>query len=208
MRKLILIGITVGIANLALANSVSLPTGSSISGNNAYLYKVTAADLGLTSGESISDVSLNFNSILLTTYGQNTFHADLINAGYSSHTYSDSDNSSDYFTTSSFTGSHPASLDPIGERTDLTHGVSKTWSWDNTDITGYSTFLTDLNYDLANYGAFDIGIDPDCNYNVGSITFTYTVSTPVSVPDTATTAGLLGMSFLGLLVFRRKLALN
>ena len=65
MKKLILIGITAGIASLAQATSVTLDSGTALNGTYAYLYNVNS--ISLPSGYSIGDATLSFNSITLTS---------------------------------------------------------------------------------------------------------------------------------------------
>jgi hypothetical protein len=205
MKKLILIGLGIGVLNLAHANTIGAPvtltspiSGSdALNGNLAYEWGIS---IPLSAGQTIASATLSFNYIKLTVSGSgNDIHASLINRNdlgvNGVTTFTDNDNTGDYFST--FTG-----YTALGTKAFSYVGQTQSWSYVFTpaELTKLNTYALD--------GKFDIGIDPDCHYNVGSITFTYTVSTPVSVPDTATTAGLLGMSFLGLLAFRRKLALN
>ena len=191
-----LIGITVGIASLAQATSVTLDSGTALNGTYAYLYQVP---ISLSSGYSISDATLSFNSI----GGANGYviYSDLIKLDNSTTTPSDGDASGDYFQN---TSPYKGNLDPLGTK-NFTSTTAQSWSYNFT-----SAELADLNATLTSYGGFDIGIDPDCTFSVCSIVFSYDIikTNGGSVPDQAMTAGLLGMSFLGLLAFRRKLAFN
>ena len=203
MKKLSLIGLVFGIGCVVQATDITLVSNSSINGVNAYQYLIS---ITLAPGQTISSASLNFNNVTLTsTDAKDVINADLIKANYASQTFNDNDQAGDYFATK-----YPSTtVLNLGVKNFaapyLSHGswVYDTESW--SDIFS-STALGIVN---ANGGVFDFGIDPDCIYNVGSIVFSYTTLTtkiPSSVPDTAMTASLLGMSFVGLVLFRRKLA--
>ena len=236
MKKLILISFGIGVLNLAQATSYTYATYTvnapsslgTLVGTYAYEWGVSITSL--SAGQTITSATLSFNGVVLTATGNgNNIYASLLNLNDSGVTqYTDNDAYGDYFSSTKFKGTTASNGDyknltgskpPSGYYTSL--GVSQTFylnkpaqDWIDpltgtfNPLTGVTTGeLAILNADALD-GNFDIGIDPDCHYNIGSITFTYTVATPVSVPDTATTAGLLGMSFLGLLAFRRKLALQ
>jgi hypothetical protein len=203
MRKLSLIGIIFGMASFVQATEITLVSNGSISGVNAYQYLIS---INLAFGQTINSASLSFNNVTLTsTDAKDVISADLIKANYASQTFNDNDLSGDYFATK-----YPSTtVLNLGVKNFaapyLSHGkwIYDTESW--SDVFS-SAALAIVN---ANGGVFDIGIDPDCKYNVGSIVISYTtLTTKISVPDTALTAGLLGMSFLGLLLFSRKLAFN
>jgi hypothetical protein len=211
MKKLIMIGITVGIASLAQANSIGNGTyninitssTATIHGGTAYIDEKTFTAVNLTQNQQISSAYLTFSTMSMTGQGvYSIVYYDLINGKNGTITISTGgEYNYDWFTKNgpSYTGS----LDQIG---------SQSFSQLNTPVNNlqspyFSTqALGDLTADLAN-GFVDIGLDPNCTYSIGSITLYYTVGSK-SVPDTAMTAGLLGMSFLGLLAFRRKLVLQ
>jgi hypothetical protein len=227
MKKLILIGLGIGVLNLAQATSYTYATYTvnapsslgTLVGTYAYEWGVSITPL--SAGQTITSAKLSFNGVVLTATGNgDNIYASLLNLSDSGVTqYTDNDVPGDFFSSSTFTGTSSSSSYyqthshhslPSGYYTSL--GQSQQFSLNaspaNWTIDPFTSGeLGALNTDALD-GNFDIGIDPDCHYNIQSITFTYTVSTPVSVPDTATTAGLLGMSFLGLLAFRRKLALQ
>ena len=189
-----------------------------MNGNNAYEWGIS---IPLSAGQTIYSATLSFNGIVLTSTGTggNNIKASLLNLNNTGTiTWTDNDASSDYFNTTKFKGASGDYKNAYGQKptsgyytslgTSQAFGLNKSpadWS-----VTFNTAQLAILNSDVLD-GIFDIGIDPDCHFNVGSIKFTYTtISTPhpPSVPDTAASAGLLGMSFLGLLVFRRKLAFH
>jgi hypothetical protein len=223
MKKLILICIGIGILNLAQATyytyaNYTAPQPTSLEGTGAligtYAYEWGISITPLSANQTITSATLSLNGIVLTATGNgNNIYGSLLNLNDSGvTTFTDNDKPGDYFSTTQFSvdykNLHGTALPSSYNYTSL--GTSQTFSlnaspanWIDKLTTGE---LSALNADALD-GKFDIGIDPDCHYNVGSITFTYTVCT-TNVPDTAMTAGLLGASFLGLLVFRRKLALN
>ena len=191
MKKLILIGITVGIASLAQATSVTLNSGTSLNGNYAYLYQVSP--ITLSSTQTITSATLFFTSIVgASGY---VIYSDLIKLNNSPATPYDGNVEPDYFQMNSY------NLDVLGTF-NFTSTTAQSWSY-----VFNSTQLQDLNTTVTSLNGFDIGIDPDCTFTVGSITLTYNVGSK-SVPDAAMTVSLLGMSFLGLLAFRRRLPFN
>ncbi len=218
-----LIGITVGIASLAQAtNFVSggnVVTGNAngsvaLTGGTAYIYQELVTPLAANA--QLTGATITFNSIDLTSAGtaHNVLYYDLINnKAVTSTSFSAAEANyaagQDYFTQTS-----PYSGESVQIGSTLTgwpgpgyFPLNSTKSW-STSFSGLA--LTDMQTDLQN-GYFDIGFNPNCPYEVlGSITVSWTYTTPNggSVPDQAMTAGLLGMSFLGLLAFRRKLAFN
>lgn len=209
MKRIILAGIMVGIANWAQATAITiLPTGSVISGPYSYIYNEAVTPLA--SGTTIASASLVFNNIELTVNGPanipNTLFYDLINVSYASKTISSGESTTDYFqNTAPYDGKGVS--DSLGSET---LKLNKTVSWTYT-FSGQA--LADLLTDLQK-GSFDIGLDPNCVYDIkGSIALDFTTTTNtgktvVSAPDATMTASMLAFSFLGLLAFRRKLCLN
>lgn len=201
MKKLSIIAILAATCGLASAvtttvNSPIQGTGA-LDGNDAYAWGLAVS---LAPGQSITSASLSFTDVKLTaanSSGKGVLYSDLINSTLTGvHTYTDNDASGDYF------ASHTASGSLVALGTEVFGSVGTMLSW-NIDFN--STELAALNSFLAD-GKFDLGFDPDCHYNVGCISFTYT-TTPVSTPDTATTAYVLGLALLALEVTRRKLAM-
>jgi hypothetical protein len=218
MKKILLIGLTIGISHLMQADTITLDSNdNNFSGDNAYQYLL---NISIPAGEEFTSASLNFANVTLTVNdAKNTVNASLINGDHASHVYGDNDQSGNYF--SQKYGAQAVSLgeedfnSPTYVKGYYTGSGRKrvyhpgyyiydTESW--SDIFTPNE-LADLD---ADNGVFDIGIDPDCRYTVGSITFTYTLGpTPhVSVPDSAMTGGLLALSFSGLLLLRRKFCFN
>jgi len=214
MKKIILIGITVGIASLAQAVTTPLPvaiTGlpASISGPNAYIFQTHVT---LDPTLNYIGASINFNGVKFTVGGgDDTLNYDLINGTYTAKTISDNgpkNETEDYFQNNSPYNGKVSSTelvaDVLGAKT-FTVGQTQTWS------TAFSSAaLADILSDINTYGYFDLGLDPNCTYNFGSVTISFTTTTKSvqTAPDQAMTAVLLGVSFAGLLVFRRKLCLN
>jgi len=208
MKKLILIGITVGLASLANATSITIlntTNSGSISGQSSYVYLEQIAK-----GTQISSASLYFN-LTLTASGSlpNVVFSDLINAPNKNGVFADrssgfstAETGTDYFQNNS---SYKSYSDSLSTSAAFTTGQHLSWTYNFVGTTT-GTSLYDLQQDVLNNGFFDIGIDPNCTY-VGSIVFNYSISSggnQGSVPDQATTAGLLGVSMLGLGAFRRK----
>ena len=104
MKKLMLIGITIGIASLAQATTITNASNTTLYGNNAYLYQV---QINLPTGYLINDATLSFNNIV----GANGYviYSDLIKLDNSTATPSDSDASGDYFPN---TSPYKGNLDP------------------------------------------------------------------------------------------------
>jgi hypothetical protein len=205
MKKIILIGIAIGTLNLAQATSITiLSAGSVISGPYSYLYNESVSPL--TAGSTISGATLSFSDIELTASGPanipNTLFYDLINGDFATKTISSGETKTDFFQNNS---PYKGISDALGSQT-LSLYNTVTWTY---TFTGQA--LTDLQNDIAN-GVFDIGLDPNCTYDIkGSVCLNYTVTPPptgknVSAPDATTTAGLLGISFLSLIGLRRKFA--
>jgi hypothetical protein len=111
----------------------------------------------------------------------------------------DNDAAGDYWATQ-LSG---ANITTIGTRAFTALNVAQSWTYLLT-----STQLTALNSYLA-AGSFNIGIDPDCHFTVGGLSFTYTLSPKSNtVPDEAVTAFLVVISLAGLEVFRRRFAMT
>ena len=227
MKKMILIGLGVGIFSIAQATSVSLVQGNSngsvqLSGNNAYLYYL---QINLSPGQTISSAEIDFNNVeLVSTDAKDTVNDALVMGNIANHSYTDNDSAGDYFTAGkanqfyTLTGLQGTA---IGSQKQFAapQWVPAHWSG-GTYVPGYYIYDTETWSDvfsasqlgsIATGGTFDIGIDPDCLYDVlGSIKFTYTTVTSGdhTVPDQAMTAVLLGIGFLGMFVFRRKFALQ
>jgi hypothetical protein len=210
MKKLFLAGVLFGVLNFVQATTITLVGASSsamlntsqIVGTDAYQFLLP--QIVLTAGQTLSDVSVNFSGIeLISSDSKDQVSADLMNLnGYynssqrATQAFVDNDDSGDYFSTKY---PHGTVISLGTEATQL--DKSLTWS---DPIAGAAE------YSILTGGSFDIGIDPDCYYDIGSITFCYTINNnpSVSTPDQAATVVLLGLSFLGLLAFRRKLCLN
>lgn len=198
MKKLFLAGLLFGSLSFAQATSVTLTSGSTLSGNNAYEYLVSMA-----AGQNITAASLTFTSVKLTASGWNTFSYDIINRQDATTAISaDGDAKGDYFTSHT---PYSATAVQLGNKS---FTLGETWNYTYT-FTG--ALLATLNSYAAD-GFFNFGFDPDCTYTVGSIKFDYQTQTITnhtdSVPDSATTFGLLGVSLLALVALRRRLCIN
>jgi hypothetical protein len=212
MKKIVLIGLTVGIANLVQAVTITLP--SSISFPDATIVQTAYT---LNPALNYTGASITFNNVKYTvTGGDNTLNYDLLNANYAAGVVGNSVNNSsefsDFFQTTSpykNTTPNPHNLDVLGGQ--VFTSLNQTQSW-TTTFSGQA--LTDILNDITTYGYFDLGFDANCTYQFnGTVTVDFTTQTTGTgksgpVPDHAMTVCLLGMSFLGMMVFRRKLALN
>lgn len=187
----------VSAAQAVTINTINAPSAlvgaSVLSGNNAYSWAVAPT---VASGQQIDSATINFNNITLTvanSSGTGYLYTDLLGLGGAGvTTYTDNDAAGDYF-------SGKFSNVSLGTQFFASVGTTLSWSY----ILNGSQ-LASLNNYFAN-GGFSIGIDPDCHYTVGGLSFNYTTKSN-SVPDGATTAWLLGAGLLGLELLRRKLA--
>jgi hypothetical protein len=201
MKKLLLLGTFVGITGLVHATTINAPaslTGFEVlNGNNAYSWGISIA---VPTGEQVVSAEVDFTSVTLNianSTGTGFLYTDLLESSHTGvGTFADADAPGDYWL------GHPgAGLTSLKTVTFPNVGSTQTWSdvLTSTQLTALNAYLT------ANSGTFDIGIDPDCHYSVGNISFTYTFgSGPHTVPDVGATAFLLVVGLLGLEVFRRR----
>ena len=154
-------------------------------------------------GSTATKVLIDFSGVELTASGnpQGTgiIYTDLLKSKTTGlTTVSDNDGSGDYWA-SKFSGANITTL-----KSESFASVGTTLKW--SDVLTTSQIAALNSYLTANSGVFDIGIDPDCHFSVGGLSFTYTLgSVPHNtVPDVATTAFLLVISLAGLEVFRRQ----
>jgi hypothetical protein len=203
MKKTIIIAAVVGICGLAQATTINAPStlvgASALDGNNAYSWGIAVA---VPTGETITSAEIDFTGVQLTvanSSGTGYLYTDLLNSKTTGvTTASDGDAAGDYWATK-YSG---ANITSLGTKVFAAVGTTLTWSYVLS-----AAQLTALNSYLA-AGAFNIGIDPDCHYSVGGLSFTYTLgsSKSNSVPDDAVTALLVVLSLAGLEIFRRQFA--
>jgi len=227
VKHSLLIGLGVSLLNLAHATPFTFTTTSltTMSGENYYSWDITSGLSSLKNqlqhGYQISSVTLTYYGFQFTSAGPNLHgggqlwsellgYQDTLAHSAGSGTgvtySSDNDNISDAFGPNSTTGSHKQLL--INKDVFSHTFTTPTTLVENLgNIAGAIALLT---ADILSASSFiDIGIDPDCAFKDSKICLTInTTNKPVHVPDTTATAGLLGVSFLGLLVLRRKLAFN
>ncbi len=190
----------VGIASLAQAVvyplTYSINVGT-ISGPNSYIYQTAAT---LDPSKTYTSATLSFNNVKFTAVGgDNTLNYDLLNGNIATTHFADTGTATqtegqDWFEHQSY------NWDVIGTGGKV-FALNQTLSWNETFS---PTALADLLNDIKTYGSFDLGFDPNCTYQVGTVTLTLTTS----VPDQAGTLSLLGLTFVGLLAFRRKFCIN
>jgi len=213
MKKIFLAGILFGALNFAQASTISAPSGmigtGALIGTYAYLWSVPL-------NQDVTSASITFSSVTETLSGNgNDISVDVgsfigmavdqskapTSGNYS--TVTDNDAPGDAFAANT-TGVDPTAIN-LGTQLFPKLNVAETWTYTFT-----AAQLVALN-SYINAGNWGFEIDPDCHFTVGGITFNYTPATVVtktSVPDHATTAGLLGLTFVGLMAFRRKLCFN
>jgi hypothetical protein len=197
MKKTLLIATLVGISGLLRENSISVASALTLNGNNAYSWGVSIA---VPTGQVVTSAQIDFTNVKLTagngTAGTDYLYTDLLNTHTTGvTTKTDNDAAGDYWATQ-LSG---ANITSLGSKLFATVGTTLTWSY---SITGSA--LAALNSYLA-AGSFNIGIDPDCAFTVGGLSFTYTLAPkPNSVPDQAETALLAIVGLAGLEIFRRK----
>ena len=196
MKKIVLALGLCGVLNFAHASSITLDNGTDIIGTYAYEYLINT--ISLAANQSITAASLAFNNITLTATGNgDDISYDIINRNDATTVITDNDTPGDYFVQT-----YPTKTTNLGQK-NFTLGQNQTWSYTFTTGT-----LATLNTYLTDGQGLDIGIDPDCHYTVGSIIFSYTVTTTPNTraPDAASTVMLLGAALTGLGLLRRKLS--
>lgn len=203
MKKLLILGVVIGTASLVQASSINISIPQSLNGYYAYSLGVQT---GIPDDQQVTSMTISFDNVHLTSAPTGYLYVDLLDSSASGiNTYFDNDAPGDYFASTLAAGEGTA----LGTQQFRYSNETLSWSY-----TLNSDQLAALNAYLSN-GEFDIGLDPDCwfnwGYGGGSCKVIWNSCTKPhnqNVPDTAVTAGLLGMSFLGLLAFRRRLAAN
>jgi hypothetical protein len=204
MKKILLLASIVGISGLAQATTINAPSslvGANVmDGNNAYSWGISIA---VPTGQTVSSAEIDFSSVTLTASGNpqgtGVLYTDLLNSKATGvTTATDGDAPGDYWATK-YSGANISSL-----KTENFAYVGNTLTW--SDVLTTSELASLNSYLTANNGVFDIGLDPDCHFSVGGLSFTYTLTPtqPHTVPDVATTAFLLVIGLAGLEVFRRQ----
>lgn len=204
MKKILLVGLLLGSLNFAQATTISAPAGligtGTLDGTYAYLWSVPVT------AQNIVSASITFTSIKETAGGNgNSISVDFgsfvgigtVPTAGNYSTKTDNDALGDAFQANVNSGKAVR----LGTELFPSLNVSHTWTY----VFSTAQLLT-LNTYIAT-GNWGFEIDPDCHFNVGGIQFDYTTQTitnKVSVPDYVTTFGLLGVSFLGLVMLRRK----
>ena len=208
------LGVFVASLNFAQATTINAPSGligtGALNGNYAYLWTVASGNLA-SSGQTVNSVTVTFNNIVETITGSgNDITIDVgsfVNmavdksyvpavGSYSGNAISDGDATGDAFQ-ANITAGDAVRLGMMS--------FSSTYVSQNLSVTLTGSELSALQ-GYMNAGAWGLEIDPDCHFNVGSISLSYTTTgTNLGVPDSASTLGLLGFCFAGLFFFRRQL---
>jgi hypothetical protein len=197
MKKLTILAVLVGISGLAHATTINAPSGlNSLEGVDAYSWGIS---IPLANGETVTSAEIDFTSVTLTaanSSGAGYLYTDLLNSQKTGVTTAyDGDAPGDYWA-SQFSGKN---ITTLGSKYFASVGTTLSWSYvlNASQLSALDSYLT--------AGTFNIGIDPDCHYTVGGLSFTYTLSpTSNSVPDVATTAALLVLGLGALELFRRR----
>jgi len=200
-----MIAASVGISAVVHATTINAPSQlvgvNALDGNNAYSWGIS---IPLANGQVVTSAEIDFTGVTLTASGNSAntgeLFTDLINSpnpGY--QYYVDGDKPGDFFKTIIAS----KDLTSIGDQ--VFAKVGTTFATLSYLLTGNE--LAALNSYLTANGAFNIGIDPDCHFTVGGLSFSYTLSPSpkTSVPDDAVTALLVVIGLAGLEVFRRQL---
>jgi len=169
-----------------------------LDGVDAYSWGIS---IPVPQGQTVTSASIDFTSVTLqaaNSSGTGYLYTDLLNSQKSGvATASDNDAPGDYWATQ-FSG---ANITALGSQFFKSVGTTLTWSYvlNASQLASLNVYLT--------AGSFNIGIDPDCHYSVGAITFDYTLSPEHNntVPDAATTALLLVLGLGALEIVRRQI---
>jgi hypothetical protein len=208
MKKSTFIAVLLGMSFAAGATTISAPSSmlgsDALQGAYAYSWGISIA---VPNGQTVTSAEIDFTSVTLSaanSSGVGYLYTDLLNSRtIGAAPANDGDAPGDYWATK-YSGNN---ITQVG--TQFFPGVGTTLSWsyvlNATQLAALNSYLTSGTY---NSGTFNIGIDPDCHYDVGGLSFTYDCSpTHNSVPDTTATAALLLFGLGALEVLRRQFVL-
>lgn len=215
MKKLFLAGLLACSLNYAHATAYNFTTTSLTTLDGSYYYNwyigsgLTALQNDLNaSGSYISSASLTFNNFTFTAAGSAVSAAS--GGAYKGYLWTQLLPGKPWTTSYSASAKTDSDVATDGFTTGLLINQDKFVNTFTTPITLTDTFGTQALLDLLTTdiksGFIDIGIDPDCHYYDSSIVLNITTDTRtnhISVPDSTTTFGLLGISMLGLAMVRR-----
>lgn len=214
MKKFYLVAALLGALNFAQATTINAPSAliskSGLNGDYAYSWAVPVA---AQANQPITSASITFSGVLFKGGKGNNISVDLGSlltqtaGGVSS--IKDKSAAGDAF--SANVNAHNAVH--LGTQIITSKKTAATFTY---TFTGAQ--LDALNSYIAT-GNWGFEIDPDGKFSVGGISFNYTsqinqpnqpkpVGTVATVPDSLTTFSVLGVTVLGLLAFRRRLAFN
>jgi hypothetical protein len=209
MKKIFLAGLILGSFTLAQATTINAPSGmigsGALNGNYSYLWSVPLA------AQNISYASITFTGVKETAGGNgNSISTDFgtfvgigtVPTAGNYSAISDGDAAGDAFQGNINSGKATR----LGTELFPALNVAHTWTYVFT-----TAQLVSLNSYIAT-GNWGFEIDPDCHFDVGGISFDYTVQTVTNkidrVPESTETLGLLAIGMVSLLAVRRKLCLN
>lgn len=211
MKKLLWVGFLAGAVQVSPAITVNAPSalvGSQVL-NGIYAYE-WGIPISLQSGQQITSATVTYNNVTLNianSSGTGYLYTDILNLNNTGvTTVTDNDQAGDYFASHLSSGNFRS----LGTKFFPSVGTtfsSITYSLSSSQLTSLNSWVSD--------GIFDIGIDPDCHFSVGGLSFSYTLTptsqNPPGVPDAGNTVALLALGLAGLagtqLVWRRKASL-
>lgn len=213
MKKIAILTALLSLSCWANATTISAPSslvGSSVlNGNYAYSWGMS---LGLASGQQITSAEIDWTGVSLTlanSSGTGMLYTDILNSKKTGvTTYTDNDNAGDYFltTASGFTASTRSSIGSLFFP-HVGYTTNASFVFNTAELAALNSFLSS-----TTNSSFAIGIDPDCHFTVGGLSFTYTVSSSTPngspVPDQSATALLVIASLGAIELFRRKFAVR
>lgn len=205
MGRLLWLVVLASTAQVGQALMVSAPDSlvgnQGLNGNCAYQWGI---GINLDPGQQITSATITFNNVALTGGSSSRggyLYTDILNLNNSGvTTVASGTKIGDNFISQVSSGQLCSSdLRSLGAKYFSSVGNPMSWSYTLT-----SAQLAKLNSYLVD-GIFDIGLDTDGNFSVGSITFSYTITGgqdrqgPAIVPDGGNTLVLIALGLLGLM---------
>jgi hypothetical protein len=198
-------------AGAALAVTVDAPAGmigsDSLNGEDAYLWTVASGSV-VPAGQTLSSVTVNFDNIAETVAGAgNDITIDVgsfVNMAVDKSSVASAGNYGTVVDNDALGDAFQGNINAGDAIRLATMDFTTLNDPQSLSITLSSSQLTTLQ-DYMSAGAWGLEIDPDCHFNVGGISVTYTTG-PRTVPDNGSTLMLLGGCFVGLMMWQRRFA--